>query len=268
MTQTHKGLRGHKRSKRGFRKLNKTPKRKQVRRTQTKRRQTMRRRQMTKKRTFAGGAPVGPGFNYKIEKLMKKMPDKPPASLGRAFQKIKPEEIENMTPMELNNIYQNWRNVEAEKRKTLRIDKRTQQGMQPTKRERETYGLVPSDESMPEVHMENDIVPYDPENPYDPKNDLKDMQDWDVPVIQPKKKQQTKSWVPPKVHSTETRPFDPYAPNDPHNDLQEHVHWDEEIPQGQMQDNNFTPHEHDFAGEEDHNVNLDWIDENEAAIQM
>jgi hypothetical protein len=70
MAQTHKNLRGNKRSKRGFRKLNKTPKRKQIRRTQTKRRQTMRRRQMTKKRTFVGG---GPGFNYKIEKLMKKI---------------------------------------------------------------------------------------------------------------------------------------------------------------------------------------------------
>ena len=278
MAQTHKNLRGNKRSKRGFRKLNKTPKRKQIRRTQTKRRQTMRRRQMTKKRTFVGGASMATDFNDKIMKLMKLMPDKPQASLQRAFKKMNVEEIENMTPSDLNNIYKNWRDVEAERRKTLRMIKSAEQP-QPsipnkkaplTKRERETYDLEPSDESMPEVHMENDIIPFDPENPYDPKNDLKDMQDWDVPVIQPKKKksQQSKSWMPPKVHSTETRPFDPYGPNDPHNDLQEHMHWDEEIPQGQMQDNNFTPHEHDFAGEEDHNVKLDWIDENEAAIQM
>ena len=279
MAQTHKRLRGNKHSKRGFRKVNKTAKRKL-----TKRRQSMRRQRMTKKRALAGGAPRVTNIDYKIQKLMELMPDKPVKSLIRAFppRTTTLEQIEAMTPAHLMAHYEAWRLESSSRRRELREqDRERKQTLLPAqpqqsttnlppqsiKRVRETFEQEPSDETMPEVHMDDDIVPYDPLNPYDPKDDLKDMQDWDVPVIQPRKKL-NKSWVPPKVHSTETRPFDPYAPNDPHNDLQTHMHWDEEIPQGhehgheQME---ATEDEVDLMNVgDDSDVKFDEIDEEEA----
>jgi hypothetical protein len=217
MAATHKNKRNKHGSKRKFRKVTKKG-------TQNKR----------KRRTIKKQG----GTTNSAEKdalLMKMMPHKPLNSLRRAFSKTDMETFKNMTPEEQEATYNNWRNIEAETRKRLRLMKRENIGEnEPLKRQK----ISESDE-MPEVYYEDEIIPFDPYNPEDPKNDLATTENWDMEQMPRKRAREPAAvkpkpimnmWTPPTVNFVEEANFDASRPYDPMNDLQETANWENEVP--------------------------------------
>jgi hypothetical protein len=113
------------------------------------------------------------------------------------------------------------------------------------------------DEDFPEVYYEDEIIPYDPYNPEDPKNDLKEMQDWEV---NPRKKAKKRVSAPTKATvQNDTLPLWDWseqteaAIHPPENLMEEEI--DGEIPELPEYE---VPHEMD-----EENVTLDWVNETE-----
>ncbi len=223
MAATHKNKRNKPGSKRKFRKVTKKG-------TQNKR----------KRRTIKKQG----GTTNSAEKdalLMKMMPHKPLNSLRRAFSKTDMETFKNMTPEEREATYNNWRNIEAETRKRLRLMKRENIGEnEPVKRQKiSDMDETPDTDEMPEVYYENGDKPFDPYSPDDPKNDLQETANWDMEQMPKKRAREPAAvkpkpimnmWTPPTVNFVEEGEFDASRPYDPMNDLQETANWENEVP--------------------------------------
>lgn len=218
MAATHKNKQTKHGSKRKFRKVTK------------KGTQNKRKRRTIKKH---GGSTNSP---EKDELLMRLMHPKPLNSLRRAFTKIDAETIRNMTQEEREATYNNWRNVEAETRKRLRIIKRENIGEnESVKRQK-----IGETDEMSEVYYDNGDKPFNPYSPDDPLNDLPTTENWDIEQMPKKRARETTMavqskpikniWIPPMVHSAEQGEFDASMPYDPLNDLQETANWENEVP--------------------------------------
>ena len=239
MTHTHK----KKGSKRKFRKINKN------------RTQNRGKKNRTKKR--GGDNWQTEKHKLRIQRLMELMPHRQnqAKSLKRAFHSMSIEDIEKMTPEEREMVYNEWRNIEAENRKRLRMKKRM--SAQEESSTENPIKMEDEDEDFPEVYYEDEIIPYDPYNPEDPKNDLKDMQDWEV---NPRKKAKKRVSAPTKATvQNDTLPLWDWseqteaAIHPPENLMEEEI--DGEIPELPEYE---VPHEMD-----EENMTLDWVNETE-----